>query len=192
MNIAAALKKFRQLKGFSQEGLADASGISIRTIQRIENGSSPGNGFTLKTLATALGIHPEELLAHQHAHDAAAGDRNVLKILNLSALCVILIPLSNVLMPLIIFLAGDNKTVVRDRGRRILSFQILWTIGTIALMMIIPAVLLTVFKSLRGGGVPLALPVYICSVVLNIVVTIAIAISLNTRPERIDAIPNLL
>jgi len=191
MNIAATLKNFRQIKGFSQESLAEASGISIRTIQRLENGASPGNGFTLNALATALGIRPEELRINQQVHEDTIGN-NKLKLINLSALCVILIPLSNILLPLIIFQKGDNNAVVNDRGRRILSFQILWTLITMMLMIVIPAVLLLVFQSLRGGGIPLALPVYIGSVLLNVTGTILIAIALNDRPDRIDAIPNIL
>mgnify|MGYP003598873837 CR=1 FL=1 len=39
----------------TQEELAEKSGISVRTIQRIESGTKP-KGYTLKALAAALGI----------------------------------------------------------------------------------------------------------------------------------------
>ncbi len=42
MNKATALriKELRSRKGFSQEKLADETGLNIRTIQRIENGET--------------------------------------------------------------------------------------------------------------------------------------------------------
>ncbi|MFK8163545.1 MAG: helix-turn-helix transcriptional regulator [Lewinella sp.] len=41
--MSKQLKSHRKLGGFTQESLATASGISIRTIQRIEKGLSQGN-----------------------------------------------------------------------------------------------------------------------------------------------------
>ena len=55
------LKKIREQKNLTQEELAELSGISVRTIQRIESGTSP-KGFTLKTLAKSLQISEKDLL----------------------------------------------------------------------------------------------------------------------------------
>ncbi|MDF2831166.1 helix-turn-helix transcriptional regulator [Chryseobacterium indoltheticum] len=41
------LKKIRETKNITQEELAEKSGISVRTIQRIEAGTIP-KGYTLK------------------------------------------------------------------------------------------------------------------------------------------------
>lgn len=49
------LKKIREEMNLTQEELAEKSGISVRTIQRIESGTKP-KGYTLKALAAALGI----------------------------------------------------------------------------------------------------------------------------------------
>jgi len=55
------LKKIREEKNLTQEELAEKSGLSVRTIQRIEAGTEP-KGYTLKTLAATLEISEKDLL----------------------------------------------------------------------------------------------------------------------------------
>lgn len=57
MNIiefSNAIKKIRTEKGLSQEDLSEKSELSLRTIQRLENGKSEPRGDTLKRLTNAL------------------------------------------------------------------------------------------------------------------------------------------
>ncbi len=54
------LKQLRAQKGWSQETLAEKSKISVRTIQRIENGKR-ANLETLKDIAYALGVEVNTL-----------------------------------------------------------------------------------------------------------------------------------
>lgn len=56
------VKYWREKNNFTQNELAEKSGISLRTIQRIEGGSSL-KGFTLHSIAKALETNPEHLLA---------------------------------------------------------------------------------------------------------------------------------
>lgn len=49
-------------KGFSQELLAEDAGIGLRTVQRIESGQAEPRGDTLKRIAGALGLTPDDLL----------------------------------------------------------------------------------------------------------------------------------
>lgn len=191
-DIGSKLKTFRRSKGFSQEGLAAASGISIRTIQRIEKGLSVGNGFTLNALAQALDIEIKDLAEQALSGILSSDDKSVLKILNLSAACVVVLPLSNVIIPAVIFWKNRDNASVNSYGRKILSFQILWTLTTMLLMIVVPVVLLFLFKSLKGGSIPLAVPVYVVSVILNVCVTIALTIKMDGRPEVIDSLPNIL
>ena len=55
------LKQNRNQAGLSQQGLADESGVSKKTIARIEAGKSSANSNTVTRLAKALGIRPEDL-----------------------------------------------------------------------------------------------------------------------------------
>ena len=55
------LKKIREEQHLTQEELAEKSGLSVRTIQRIEAGTEP-KGYTLKTLASSLSVSEKDLL----------------------------------------------------------------------------------------------------------------------------------
>ncbi len=62
MKIDSTLvKKLRTAENWSQEQLGEKSGLSLRTIQRLENG---GNASieSVRALAAALGIDPNELM----------------------------------------------------------------------------------------------------------------------------------
>ncbi len=58
------LRERRLGRGWSQEQLAERSGLSVRTIQRIENGQAPGLASTA-ALAAAFGIDVDQLVADQ-------------------------------------------------------------------------------------------------------------------------------
>jgi transcriptional regulator with XRE-family HTH domain len=55
------LKELRLGKGWSQEHLAEISGLSVRTVQRIEKGEKPGIE-SMNSLASVLGISVSELI----------------------------------------------------------------------------------------------------------------------------------
>lgn len=58
------LKEIREQRNLTQEELSDSTGISVRTIQRIESGNEP-KGQTLKILLNTLGIEKHELLNNE-------------------------------------------------------------------------------------------------------------------------------
>ncbi|WP_111980248.1 helix-turn-helix domain-containing protein [Algibacillus agarilyticus] len=114
----------RAKQGLSQEALADMSGLSLRTIQRIEKGESIPRGATLKKLAQVLTITAEDLI------DVETDDApNMLVLINLSQLACLLFPLLGILAPLIIWLAQRNRIQqINALGVRIVNFQILWNL----------------------------------------------------------------
>jgi transcriptional regulator with XRE-family HTH domain len=59
--ISQAVKEARAAKGYTQKELSELSNISIRSIQRIENGEIMPRSYTLKTLAGILGISFEDM-----------------------------------------------------------------------------------------------------------------------------------
>ena len=61
-NHSQRVKELRKEKSLSQEELAKAAGLSLRTIQRVENRETEPTGDTLKRIATALDSTPAELL----------------------------------------------------------------------------------------------------------------------------------
>ncbi len=56
------VRKLRLERGWSQEQLAEASGLSVRTIQRIERGQAPGLE-SLKALAAVFEVDVSDLQA---------------------------------------------------------------------------------------------------------------------------------
>ena len=61
------VQKLRLQRGWSQEQLAELSGLSVRTIQRIERGL-PASTETLKSLASVFEIDFSTLQATQEPH----------------------------------------------------------------------------------------------------------------------------
>ena len=55
-SIAGTLKRWRAVRGLSQQGLADKSGVGYASIARIETGRQDPTVGMLSRLAEALGI----------------------------------------------------------------------------------------------------------------------------------------
>ena len=124
LNLAKKVKELRTRKGLSQEQLAETSGLSLRTIQRIENHETAPNGDTLKKLAAALQVSPDEIIDWQIVED-----RNVLTLLNLSQLGFMVFIFLGIIIPLVIWiLKRDKVNHVDELGKQILNFQITWVI----------------------------------------------------------------
>ncbi len=64
---AASIKEGRIQKNYTQQELAELSGISLRSIQRIENGEVMPRAYTLKTLTEHLGISIEQSAVVSHS-----------------------------------------------------------------------------------------------------------------------------
>ena len=77
MITAAQLKAARALLGLDQRALAEASGLSVPTIQRMEasNGVVRGNVESLMKVVEALGAAGVELIAE--GAESKAGGRGV-------------------------------------------------------------------------------------------------------------------
>ena len=86
--LAQRIKELRNRKGFSQEELSERTGLSLRTVQRIENGETEPRSDSLKRLAMAFDVSPDEIIDW-----TAQEDKGFLTSLNLSALSFFLLPL---------------------------------------------------------------------------------------------------
>ncbi len=190
--IGEKLKNLRRVNCLSQEGLAGASGVSLRTIQRIEEGKSNGSAFTLTALAKALNINSIELITSASENTDHTYSTNKLKLLNFSAMAMVLIPLANLGFPVYIYLKNREDESVKDIGGKIISFQFFWTLGTFLAAIIIPFILLLLFSALKAASIPLFVPVYFVSAFLNIYFVIQFAININRQTPFLTKIPNIL
>jgi transcriptional regulator with XRE-family HTH domain len=118
------IKELRARRGFSQEELSEMSGLSLRTIQRLENGESDPRGDTLKRLSKAFNVTPDEITEW-----ALQQDTGFLKSLNLSALSAVFFPVLGIITPLIIWISKKGKVQDVDKlAKELLNFQITWNI----------------------------------------------------------------
>lgn len=120
-DLAKRVKELRLQKGYSQEELAEKSGLSLRTVQRIECGETVPREDSLKRLANVL----------DETTDAFGWtmkeNRGLLMMTNFSAFSFILFPFLGIILPLIIWLSNKREIKNMDKiGRKILNFQITW------------------------------------------------------------------
>ncbi|MDT0552980.1 helix-turn-helix domain-containing protein [Urechidicola vernalis] len=136
--LAIRLKKLRNQRGMSQEALADESGLSLRTIQRIENNSTNPTGESLKRLSNALSVNPDELIDW-----TIKEDKKYLVFLNLSSLTFLFFPMLGILVPFILWTSKKDKIKnINKLGRDLINFEITWTI----LLFFIPILFLFLSK----------------------------------------------
>ena len=72
------VQKLRLMRGWSQQQLADLSGLSARTIQRIESGM-PASAESLKSLAAVFEVHFSTLTQELNMTDPVTPDTFALK-----------------------------------------------------------------------------------------------------------------
>jgi len=121
-HLAIRVRELRTQKGFSQDILAEESGLSHRTIQRIENGESNPTGDTIRRLSNALSVTPDELIDWTMKEDPG-----YLVFLNLSALSFVIFPILGILVPFIMWTSKKDKLKnVNKLGRDLINYQISW------------------------------------------------------------------
>ncbi len=123
--LAKKIKELRNRKGFSQEELSEKSGLSLRTIQRIENGETEPRGDSLKRLASTFNVSPDEITDWQILED-----NSIVNLMSLTQLSFLAFPILGVLVPLVIWISKKDKIKNVDKiGKSIINFQITWTIA---------------------------------------------------------------
>ncbi|MBC8300216.1 MAG: helix-turn-helix domain-containing protein [Pelagibacterales bacterium] len=118
------LLKYREKLNLTQEELAEKSGVSTRTIQRIEKGTEP-KGHTLKVLAKTLGVSEDKLKENISEPKTENINYQLTKKINLSSIFGVVFPPFNILLP---FLIMKYKKQVNEVNKQIISVQVLYTI----------------------------------------------------------------
>ncbi|REE24431.1 putative Tic20 family protein [Winogradskyella pacifica] len=124
--IGEKIKEARKMKGLSQEELADLAKINLRTIQRIETNQNEPRGKTLNLICKVLEINTEDILDY-----GKQIDKTYLTYFHLSVLSFLVIPIGNIILPLILWLTKKDKIIgLKNSGANVLNFQIIWTFVT--------------------------------------------------------------
>jgi transcriptional regulator with XRE-family HTH domain len=187
-NIGQKIVELRKLKGYTQEELAEKAKVNLRTIQRIENDENKPSGNTLKHICEALDTLPEKIIDYGKKEDS-----KLLVLMHLSVISYLVIPIGNILIPLIFWVSKKDKILNLDeKGTRLLNFQIIWTILT---TIILSAALFTATLELTNPeNEYISYILLILFVILNIInVAMAIIISYRIkRKSKYTAYPNLI
>ena len=187
---------YRKLRGFTQEKLSLESGLSLRTIQRIEKGTSEGSPHTLQSLSEALGISNEDLFIDQtKAIKPTTQELSKLKTINLSAFSVVLIPMGNLIFPFIFYWKSRSTTSINTMGRKIISFQIIWTFASLFILLFSPFLrdpINRLFQSEIFTASKMPLFMYVVLAAFNVLITVKIANSINRKESIPSFIPNIL
>ena len=160
MSIGSEVRKYRKGAGLSQADLAEKTMLSLRTIQRIENDKNTPRGYTIKAIAQALDIAPEQLAESKSADDRVL---QKLELINLSVLSFIIIPFGNLIFPIMIWRKYSYRELVDQVGRRIINFQITWSLITYTLLSISPFL-----NGLFDTSFPIIFTVLIAAYIINI------------------------
>ena len=122
--IGTKIRELRKKKGFSQEELAESACVSLRTVQRIENDENEPRGNTMQQICKVLGVNAEEILDY-----GKQTDPRYLLCFHLSVLSFLVIPLGNIILPMILWQSRKENIVgLREAGIKLLNYQIVWTV----------------------------------------------------------------
>jgi transcriptional regulator with XRE-family HTH domain len=162
MNV---IKQARQDLGYTQIELVERSGLSLRTIQRLEAGNEPPKGHSLKMLAEAFALAPAEL-SGKFAQEASFNteDQSAMKLINLSVLAFFIFPFGNIFLPFHLWRKNRESKAVDEMGRKILSVQVCWTVTMCFALIVSPFIAPSSFSA-----IPLILYVLFAFLVLNVV-----------------------
>lgn len=121
MKTGQLIKELRLKKGITQEDLAAKTDISVRTIQRIENGDVDPRAYTLQSIAAALEVD-FEILANSEPELNAANEKENSKwlpLLHLSGLFLLIIP------PILVWVwKRDEVKDIRKHAIDVINFQL--------------------------------------------------------------------
>ena len=122
--VGKRIAEIRKQKGLTQEEVAEAAKINLRTLQRIEKEETEPRGNSLKGICEALEINIEDILDYGKVED-----RSYLVYMHLSVMSSMVIPLVNIILPLILWLNKRDRIVaVASQGKNIINFQITWSL----------------------------------------------------------------
>jgi transcriptional regulator with XRE-family HTH domain len=199
--LKKTLREHREVKQLTQHDLSDKSSVSVRTIQRIEKNLSVGSPFVIKSLCKALEIDIDSLeINKQETSKLLEGEINDdqihlttrLKHINFSSLLVLIFPLFNLVFPILLYWIYRKTLINKQIALQIINFQIIWTFGTMIIIIVTPAIVQEFYGLREYSGYPLFVWLYFFCIFTNILITYDTAIKLNKREGILPYIPTIL
>ena len=201
MTLGKKISTQRKIAGLSQELLAEKCGITLRTVQRIENDKSIPRPYTLKVIADTLNLKITDFETSFNSKQATTtlpeqitnnGSLAKITLINSSALLGILFPFLNLIAPTIFWKLNNKNPLIGEKGKRIINFQILWTLFSI-LVLLIAFLYFKVTGVFVFRGISIEFLVYLFLLMVNAFFIIGNSIQLNKGNTNIYRyFPNLL
>ncbi|MGZ3939012.1 MAG: helix-turn-helix domain-containing protein [Flavisolibacter sp.] len=124
--VGERIKAFRIQSGISQDELSQSTQLSLRTIQRIENGETEPRGDSLKRIAKALNIEMRDL-ADTITATKLKEDKSILLLIKLSAFGYLIYPFIGIIFPMILWIFYKEKVTGADEaGKKVIKYQSVW------------------------------------------------------------------
>jgi len=144
MKLGEKIVAERKRRGMTQERLAELTGITVRTIQRIENGNNTPRSFTIVLIAKALDTAYESLVSDEPApedvkNQEAFREDNIhfLQLLTLSCFSFIFIPIIHFLIPMWLLKRANIKDQkIKTLSRKTIRTQVIWVAATNLLLLL--------------------------------------------------------
>lgn len=169
------IKNIREQNGYTQAELAKQSGLSLRTIQRLESSNKEPKGHSLTVLSEAFNMKPymlkEQFKTIEHTK---ASETTSIRLINLSVLSFLGIPFGNIILPFILWRRNRESKFVDELGRRIINVQIIFSTILSILLCFSPFISRILFSN-----TPIILIVLFVAYAINIVIVCNTAMRLQ-------------
>ncbi len=194
MKQGIKILNYRLERKMSQNELSEASGISIRTIQRIEKGDVNPRPFTLRKILSTLNVSVEKFNINSNNNEEYNSENNVL--LNrfiLANMSILILPFLFIILLIWMWKKYSWAPHYNWICRKILSFQILW--GVFTLIAIISNLLLIQMNNVQAaiGLIPTPVLIYFILGLINVLIILNLRYSYRSSiPKFLSFVPNLL
>lgn len=122
------IKNIREQFGYTQSELANKTGLSLRTIQRLESTNKKPKGHTLSVLSETFNMEPLTLQQEfESSEEIKKSEETSIRFINLSILSFLGIPFGNIIFPLILWRKNRSSELVDEVGRKIVNTQIIFS-----------------------------------------------------------------
>ena len=175
MTLGEKIEHLREAAGLSQEGLADAAQLPLRTLQRIESDAVLPQQRQLQALAQALNVPLNEFWEEPEANTWA----KALSLINLLALTGVVFPYGQVIFPLMAYRVHRHQPLVQTYGNRILSFLILYTLFTSGFLVLVAVIQAPLIRAGWIARVPWVLYAYLPLGIYFVVSTLRTAVQIR-------------
>ncbi|WP_298899943.1 helix-turn-helix domain-containing protein [uncultured Psychroserpens sp.] len=141
------IKNIREQFGHTQAELAKQTGLSLRTIQRLESSNKEPKGHSLVVLSEVFNMMPSDLQEQFiSVQQTKAAEKTSIQFINLSVLSFLGIPFGNIILPLVLWRQQRKSKHIDETGRRIINFQIIFSAVLSILLCLTPFIGRTFFS----------------------------------------------